>query len=804
MGSAEAMKQAAAIIIEKYAAGEVKAVVVSALSGITNLLIELAQAASDGLSDYNKIVDIIEDRHLSTANGLGQNISAELKNELTSLTGELRDLTHGIFLLKECTDRSLDLIMSYGERLSALIFATYLQSLGHKVVLHDSRESIKTNQTFGNAKPLPDLSFSNLRQTLEKAAGIVVLPGFIASDLKNHTTTLGRGGSDFTAALVGAACRANEIHIYTDVDGMLTADPKIVPNALQISQISYEEAMELSHFGAKVIYPPTLKPAFEQKIPIRILNTFNPANAGTLICAEPAREKWPITGITAIKEIALFNIQGSGLVGVPGFAGRLFQSLAQRAVSVILITQASSEHSISFAVDRKDLETTRAALEDAFSSEFAQGFLDPIGIEDSASIVAIVGENMKDAPGTSGKIFHTLGRNGINVMASAQGSSELNISVVIHKNDLSKALNALHQTFFEPDLKTLHVCLAGTGLIGKTLLLQLRQQAKQLRQHLGLQIRLIGLARSRKMLVRATGIPFENWENDLLENGTSTEPEKLVAAVKNLNLPNSVFIDCTSGDAYIPFYMQLLEKSIGVVSPNKLANSASLSQYQQIARAARRGNTRFLYETNVGAGLPVIQTLKNLISSGDEILKIEAILSGTLSFIFNRFSPQIAFAQVVKEALDAGYTEPDPRDDLNGKDMGRKALILARECGWNLEPEDVDIQNILPQSCVEAQDVQAFFETLSQENEYFKQLAENAAAQGKKLKFICTLQAGKVQIQLLAVDAGHPFWNTSGADNVIAFYTRRYHTRPLVVQGPGAGAEVTAAGVFGDLIALAH
>jgi len=804
VGSPEALEKIVFIVKNKYKSGEVLAVVVSAFSGVTNKLIEMAHLAETGNDAYQSLHKSLENRHIETISSLFPAATrSSIIAQVMRLTNELDDILNGISLIRECTPRTLDLVVSFGERLSALTVKNLFELNGIACHSLDARDVVKTNRQFGSASPLNDISFRLIQSHFEQKPGMAIVTGFIASSENNETTTLGRGGSDFTAAIFGAALHVDEILIYTDVNGMMTTDPRIVPDAFTISQISYQEAMELSHFGAKVIYPPTLKPAFDKKIPLRIVNTFEPDNAGTLITEVSKSHDFSITGLSSIKEVVLINVQGSGLQGVAGFASRLFSALGKERINIILITQASSEHSISLAVSALEAENAQKAIEVEFQNELKAGHIDPLELQKEVSILAIIGENMKNSPGVSGKLFGALGRNGINVTATAQGSSELNISIVIARKDLEKALNALHQTFFSTFKKVLNLFLVGPGLIGKTFLRQLDQQKQYLEEKLNLSIRLHGLANSKKMLISEQSIEVSNWETELNEKGEKADLYKFKDSILKLNLPNSVIADCTALPVFTGFYTELLEKSVAIVTPNKIANSGTYAQYKALQDSALKGNTRFLYETNVGAGLPVIQTLKNLAHSGDEVLKIEAMLSGTLSFIFNQFKPGVKFKDVVWAAKEAGYTEPDPRDDLSGKDIARKILILARESGLKLEPEDVVPENILPKSCVEAATVDKFFETLDQENAYFENIVEVAANEGKKVKFICKLENGKVSIKLESIGPEHPFSNSNGADNIIAFYTSRYTTRPMLIQGPGAGAEVTAAGVFGDVILLA-
>ena len=613
---------------------------------------------------------------------------------------------------------------------------------------------------------------------------------------------MGRGGSDYTAAIIGAALHVQEIEIWTDVDGMMTADPRVVKKAFSLSELSYEEAMELSHFGAKIIYPPTLQPAISHNIPLRIKNTFNPSFAGTLVGQVSAAESFPVKGISSIEHISLLRVSGSGMVGVPGVSSRLFGALAQHQINVILISQASSEHSICFAVAPEDAKEAKEVIEAAFAIEIQSKKVDKVLIENDLSIVAIIGERMRQMPGIAGNLYMALGNNGINVVAVAQGSSELNVSTVINHKDLSKALNALHEAFFLSGTQTIHVFLLGAGLIGNTLLQQLHQQKDYLLNEQFININLVGLANSKKMRFDENGLDISQSKDQILAEGQPSDVVGFITQMKALNLPNSIFVDCTASNIAIDHYEDILNASISIATPNKIANSGSFAQYQRLKQAALIHGVKFLYETNVGAGLPVINTLKDLQNSGDKIHKIEGVLSGTLSYIFNTFDGTISFSDVVKDAKAKGLTEPDPRDDLNGMDVARKILILAREVGWALEPDQVKVENILPQNCLSANSVDEFFVALEQANEVFQQKVQEAHNAGKKLCFIAQLDNGEAIVKLEAVDQNHPFYTLRGSDNMIAFTTERYKNQPLVIRGPGAGADVTAAGVFAEVISV--
>ncbi|MCU0338718.1 MAG: bifunctional aspartate kinase/homoserine dehydrogenase I [Spirosomaceae bacterium] len=804
-GTVESIQQVIQILKTNIAEGEKIAVVYSAMGGVTNKLIEIGRMAATGNTDYLNLCKAVEERHFAAVRGL-----IDVKNQssaiakIKGLVNELEDLLRGIFLIRELSPRTLDLLMSFGERLSTTLITEALKAQAVQAEFCDARALVRTNDHFGYAEVDFDVTNAQIRAHFAQTDALQCITGFIGATTDGITTTLGRGGSDFTGSIFGAALDADVIEIWTDVDGMMTADPRKVSTAFTIPTITYPEAMELSHFGAKVIYPPSLQPAFVKNIPIKVLNTFNVASQGTTVHTTSDQTPYAITGISSIDDIALMNVQGSGLIGVAGVSARLFSALSRHKISVILISQASSEHSICFAIDPKNADRAKEVLEQTFAPEINAGDIDRDGIQiqRNLSIIAIVGEGMRRSTGVSGKLFTALGKNGINVVATAQGSSELNISVVIQKNDLSKALNAIHGVFFQSEVRSLNLFLVGTGLIGGAFLKQLAAQSDYLRKEKLIKINVCGLARTKKMLLDPAGIDLNDWQNRLKEEGKTTSIEAYIKRISEFNLPNSVFIDCTSDKDIIQYYQPLLDASVSIVTPNKVANSGSYAEYRRLQQTAVRKGVKFLYETNVGAGLPIIGTMQGLMASGDTFLKIEAILSGTLSFIFNNFKPGTKFADIVREAKAKGYTEPDPRDDLSGLDVARKILILARETGVPLEPSDVVIDPILPKNCLEAPSVEAFFEELENSDAYFAQLIDTATAQGGVLRYIASLENGKVVLSLQTVTGEHPFYALSGADNIVSFTTERYNTRPLVIKGPGAGAEVTASGVFADMMSI--
>ena len=803
VGSVASIQAVVRIIRERVDRQQPITVVFSAMSGFTNQLLDMGQRAATGDESFRDVLKLASDRHLDIVREfIEPRTRGAVMASVMTLFNELEDVLRGISLIREFSFRTSDLIVSFGERLSTTLVYEILRAQGVDCQYLDARKVIKTDANFGMATVNFELTSRLIQEHFAKNWSLQLITGFIAATERDETTTLGRGGSDYTASVVGAALNANEIEIWTDVDGMMTADPRKVRNAFTIPTITYAEAMELTHFGAKVIYPPSLQPAFARNIPIRVLNTFNTDFEGTVISRTAQPAEYTITGVSSIDSLALVNLQGAGMIGVAGVSARLFAALARHQISVVLISQASSEHTICFAIDPKFLDKVRLILEAEFAHDIQQGHIEGVEIQADLSVIAVVGEQMRHRTGVSGRLFSVLGKNGINIVATAQGSSELNISVVIEKKDLSKALNVIHESFFADQLRSLNVFLVGTGLIGSTLLDQLERQEKYLRKYKALRIRLVGVTNSRKMLFDEDGIRKDTWRERLDEKGQPANLVAFVERVKALNLPNSIFVDCTASKDIVSFYEPLFNASVSVVTPNKVANSGRYEDYARRHRLALLKGVKFLYETNVGAGLPVINTLQGLISSGDRFLKIEAVLSGTLSYIFNTFRPGVSFADIVREAKAKGYTEPDPREDLSGQDVARKILILAREIGLVLEPEDVTISPLLPKSCDDAPTVEAFFDELRNCNSVFEEWVNAADAKGEKLRFVATLENSKVKIGLKSVGLNHPFYFLEGADNVISFTTKRYADRPLVIKGPGAGAEVTASGVFADIVSI--
>jgi bifunctional aspartokinase / homoserine dehydrogenase 1 len=778
--------------------------VVSALGGVTDILIQAGLLAAAGDEAYKDKLQVVEHRHLETVRTL---FPLTRQSSVLSLVkkrcNEIEDICNGIFLLNELSARTRDKIVSYGELLSSLIISARFETLDIENAWKDSRELIVTDSQFGYAA----VDFARTNEQVRHffnttKASLFVLPGFIAADSHGITTTLGRGGSDYTAAIYAAAVDASLVEIWTDVSGMMTADPRLVSNVKLIPHISYQEAMELSHFGAKVIYPPTIQPVMSKGIPVWIKNTFAPADPGTVIEHDSNRNGSSIRGISSIGKIALLSLEGSGMVGIPGFSKRLFEALSNEKINVILITQGSSEHSICVGIDETNASLAKHAVDGAFSYEIETGKVEPLTIEKELSIIALVGDHMKSHPGVSGKMFGALGRNGVNVRAIAQGSSERNISAVVAAGDVKKAINILHEEFFTTTYKQVNLFITGTGNVGSRLLAQLKQQQQYLQEYLRLQVRVIGLANSKKMIFREEGIDLTSWKQSLAE-GLPMDLAGWIDSVASRNLRNAVFVDVTANNEVAASYDRFFQKSISVVACNKVACSSPYGYYKKLKELAREYNSLFLFETNVGAGLPVIGTLNDLLRSGDKVNRIEAVLSGTLNFVFNNYNGRRPFAEVVRQAQDEGYTEPDPRLDLSGTDVMRKIMILAREAGEQMEMEDIQNNSFMPASCMQGS-VDDFYSAMAKEEPHFAKLYAAAVAEGKIIKFVAQYEGGKASVGLQHIDPKRDLYHLYGKDNVVLFYTDRYPEQPLVIKGAGAGAEVTASGVFADIIRAAR
>ena len=805
IGNVERIKNVASILKDNLKKHKEIVVVLSAFGGVTDNLIKMSVSASKGDSDYELQFKKLEELHISVAKELlPVKYQTETLSHVKLTLNELEDVLHGVFLVKEISSRSQDFIMSFGERLSTHIVTNYFNSIGINSEFIDSRKIIKTDESFGNAKVDFIATSDLIKQAFNSSKKLKVVTGFIGSTVNEETTTLGRGGSDYTAAILASVLKAKEIEIWTDVDGVLTTDPRKVKNAFPIKNLSYEEAMELSHFGAKVIYPPTMQPALSKGIPVRIKNTFNPKFEGTLIGSKGNGSKYLIKGISSIDNISLLGINGSGMVGVAGTSQRIFGALAAKNISVILITQASSEHSLCIAVLPAYALAAQKAIEQEFKYEIKEGLVNKPEVESSLSIIAVVGENMRRTPGISGKVFNSLGKNGINISAIAQGSSERNISVVIPRQDESKALNVLHDAFFLSSVKTANIFLVGPGKVGTTVLEKINEQENYLKKEYGLRLKIVGLANSKNMCFDANGINITGCKDKLLNSEQKTDLSAFVKEMVKLNLSNSIFVDCTASKEVAKTYGEILKSNISIVTPNKVANSSAYNKYVELKELALKHNVKFAYETNVGAGLPIIGTLKDLVSSGDKILKIEGILSGTLSYIFNSFDKNKKFSEIVLEAKQKGFTEPDPRDDLKGTDVARKLLILAREIGIPLEFKEMKVENIVPQKLMAIKTADEFLEKLKDYDSHFEKLRSDAEKKKRKLCYIAELNNNSAKVTLTEVGEDHPFYFLDGSDNILSVRTVNCGNRPIVIKGPGAGVEVTAAGVFADVIRISN
>ncbi|GHT17198.1 bifunctional aspartate kinase/homoserine dehydrogenase I [Bacteroidia bacterium] len=776
-------------------------IVVSAMGGVTDMLLNACRQAADGNDAYKELLSKIETTHLQAAKALvPPQRQGHVLSELKVLLNELEDYLQSIVRLQELTAKTQDYIVGFGERMSSYLISEVIAD----AVWVDTRTLIQTDNHFGNAKVDFEETYRRCAATLLPIKERVILPGFIAGNAAGHTTTLGRGGSDYTAALIAAGVHASSVEIWTDVDGFMTADPRKVEKAYTIEQMSYAEVFELSNFGAKVIYPPTIYPLFSSKIPMLIKNTFHPDAKGTLVNNEKPASAQSIKGISSIDNIVLLTLHGVGLTGVTGISKRLFGALADAQVNVILISQASSEQSISFAVAPEDATTAQLAVNQSFKDDIEQGTIN-LKTENELSIIAVVGENMRQMPGTSAKLFNALGKNGVNIIAIAQGSSELNISTVIQQTDLRKAINLIHESFFLSAYKQIHLYLAGIGTVGNNLLEQLHLQRKNLEREHRLKIKLVGLMNSKKMHFDSNeGIALDNAKETLAQKGAPAHLQEFLQAAAKANLRNSVFVDCTANEQVAALYEGMLQSFVSVVTANKIANSGNYSRFVHLRDLARSRNLKFLYETNVGAGLPVIKTIDDLVLSGDKVLQLEAVLSGTLNFVFNTLSEEVTMSQAIRMAKEKGYSEPDPRIDLSGVDVLRKILILARECGYPLEKTDVEVNTFLPQKLFNAPTLDDFWKIIPSVDADFEARRKKLDTQNKRWRFVASINKGKASIGLQEVDTQHPFYHLQGNDNIIALYTERYHAQPMVIKGAGAGAAVTASGVFADIISIAN
>jgi len=795
VGSADNIKRVKDIVLAQQ---DDVIVVVSALGGITDKILKAARIAASGTEDFHTVLTEIRTKHEEAIHELFNNGNSVIK-VVEELLNELEQILTGITLVGELTSKTLDRIAGLGERISSHIVARFIGA-----ERMNSANFIQTDSKFGRASV--DFLVTNqlINNVFQSFKGIAVVPGFIARNSRGEFTTLGRGGSDYTAAIIAAALDVDMLEIWTDVNGFMTADPRIIRKAYTIPELTYSEAMELSHFGAKVIYPPTILPVYQKGIPILIKNTFEPENPGTRIvkAVENGFDR-PIKGISSISGIALLTLQGIGMVGVTGISMRLFTALASVNVNVILISQASSENSISVAIEEQAIEAADRAIRDEFEKEIATGQVNRIEFEKEVSIVAIVGENMKHTTGIAGKLFSTMGKSGVNIIAIAQGASELNISWVVKNEELRKTLNTVHESFFLSEFVELNIFLMGIGTVGGNLLQQIQQQQDRLLNEKHLRMKLTGVANSRKMLFNREGIDITIFREELEKSDKKSGLQAFVDEMEAMNIYNSVFVDCTASGTVADLYKQILGANIAVVAANKVAASSAYKNYAELKKMAKQKGVKFLFETNVGAGLPIINTLNDLVNSGDKIVKIEAVLSGTLNFIFNTISKEIPFSKTIRMAKDEGYSEPDPREDLSGVDVARKILILARESGYPIEMDDVTIKRFVPDQLFKGSQ-EEFWKGITELDEEFEKNRKALQSSNKKWRFVARFENGKATAGLEEVESTHPFYDLEGSNNLVMYTTERYHEFPMLIKGYGAGASVTAAGVFADLIKVSN
>lgn len=794
MGSAKSINDVKKIILSY---DKPVCAVVSAVSGVTDMLLKMASLASIG-EDYNEVFNTMKQKHEAIMAELKISNNTTLTTEIESLNSHLSTILNGVSILKELSPRSMDIIQSFGEKYSS----RFLSAIIEGAKLHDSTQLIKTERVGTRHQVIEDLTYHNIMAIKNNLANVNIFPGFISSDTNGESTTLGRGGSDYTAALLAAGFNADVLEIWTDVDGFMSADPRIISRAYKLDHLTYAEAMELSHFGAKVIYPPTILPVLKKNIPIYIKNTFNPTEVGTLIDGnETPDPKNKIKGISSIRNVSLLTLQCVGMVGVSGMSMRLFGALAKEYINVILISQASSENSITICIETKDAQRAASVISTEFAKEIEGGNLASVSVDNDMAVVAIVGAKMKCNTGVSGMLFNAVGKNGINIYAIAQGASEVNISFVVKEDDLKKTLNSVHDSFFLSHYKVMHIFLAGVGTVGGKLIEKLMAQAEKLMTNDRLLIRIAGVANSKRMALNPQGLNPANIK-DLLSEGQPSTPELFANAIKNLNLSNSVFVDCTASYDIAALYDTMLENNINVVTANKIASSSDYEHYRKLKQTAQDKGVKFHFETNVGAALPIISPINDLIKSGDRIVKLEAVLSGTLNFICNELSAEKPLSKVIAEAKEKGYSEPDPRIDLSGTDVARKILILAREAGYKLDMDDIDKTPFVPQEYLDTKDVAEFMEKVKELDSKYETERQTREAKGLALRYVATFENGKAKIGFKEVDKSDPIYYLEGSNNIVLINSDNYSAHAMQIKGYGAGADVTAAGVFADIIKI--
>ncbi|WP_421918929.1 bifunctional aspartate kinase/homoserine dehydrogenase I [Marinifilum sp.] len=788
-------------IVKKNQESCKQVVVVSAFGGVTDELERCIKMASLKNKEYEMVVDDVHQRHQSMIQQLGLN--SKLNEKLYAKFAEISDLLQGVYLLEDISEKVRNTVLGAGELMSSMILAEFFKEAGLKTEYFDSRKYIKTQNGKGvylNAEQ----TNAKLNELKQQQFEVALFPGFIASGQKGEMTLLGRGGSDYTASILAAGLGCSELEIWTDVSGMYTADPRFVSQAAPINRMSFQEAMELSHFGAKVIYPPTLIPVVQNQIDVRIKNTFAPDDQGTLISKTPGEERSVVRGLSSVNEINLFTLSGSGVIGISGFASRFFTVLAQNKINVVLITQASSEHSISVGIHKDDTEHAVEALKNEFEMEIRMNLVNKPAVEENLSIVAIVGEDMGFTPGISGKVFSVLGKNGVNIRAMAQGGNEMNLTFMVRTKDIKKVLNVIHEEFFDSTYKKVNLYIAGLGNVGGKLLEFIKNQYEHLLEEKGLQLIIRAVTNSRKMYFAQNEGLLENWEEKLNSEGIKADLQEFVKLMDQSNLRNRIFVDITASEQVSEVYEQILNSTVAIVACNKIAASSEFENYKTIKATAKKHNVEFMFESNVGAGLPVISTINSLVNTGDEIIGIDAVVSGSLNFIMNEFNKGKSLAEAVRMAIEQGFTEPDPKIDLSGMDVLRKLLILSREAGYQLEEKEVEHQPMIPESCLQANTAEDLLKDLEANNDHFEAWRKVMKEKNIRYRYIASFIDGKANVSLKEVSPDHPFYDIHGKDNVISLKTKWYDDQPLIIKGAGAGAEVTASGIFGDIIRVSR